>query len=63
MRLSKSELEDYCRERNIDCRGKTKADMILAMRQKAKEEAEKEPEEEAETGCCCGSSAGYIYWE
>ena len=55
LRMSKCELEHYCRRNGILFDGLTKAQMILAMRQKAKEEAEKEPEEEAETG--------YIYWE
>ena len=56
LRMSKSQLEAYCEGENIPCSGLTKADMILAMRKKAREEkVEKEPEEEAETG--------YIYWE
>ena len=56
MRMTKRELEAYCSEHGIVFAGLTKAEMILAMREKAREEkVEKEPEEEAETG--------YIYWE
>ena len=55
MRASKAELIEYCQDKGIECAGLTKAEMVLAMREKMKEEKEKEPEPEAETG--------YIYWE